>query len=187
MKHSRLKAAICLLWIPLLVANFATNLATRLHAELRLAAPFTDHMVLQQAEEIPVWGWDVPETAITVTLGDRSTSTQAAADGKGMVRFPERTPGKPLLLTVKGSSKIALTDILVGEVWLCSGQSNMEYGYRGDGRKNKNDKVRMFRVPVHIQASFPMEDTQGAWTIFGDGTGRGVAGVGLFFGCKLPI
>jgi len=187
MKHSRLKAAICLLWIPLLVANFATNLATRLHAELRLAAPFTDHMVLQQAEEIPVWGWDVPETAITVTLGDRSTSTQAAADGKWMVRFPQRTPGKPLLLTVKGSSKIALTDILVGEVWLCSGQSNMEWTVRNSNSaeaeiaSGHHPEIRHLKI-LHTPAATPQESvaTTG-WQRSSPATVGNFSAVGYYF------
>ena len=191
MKRSRLKVATRLLWVPLLVANFATNLATRIHAELRLAAPFTDHMVLQQAEEIPVWGWDAPETAITVTLGDRSTSTQSAADGKWRVRFAQRTPGKPISLTVKGSSEIVLTDILVGEVWLCSGQSNMEWTVRNSNSaeaeiaSGHHPEIRHLKI-LHTPAAIPQESvaTTG-WQRSSPATVGNFSAVGYYFARNL--
>jgi sialate O-acetylesterase len=107
----------------------------RLHADepqpaFRTAGIFTDHMVLQRDQPLPIWGWAAPGRAVTVEVGSHSARTRANAEGRWRVTLPALESGKgPLTMTVKaGDETIRLTDILVGEVWLCSGQSNMEMG-----------------------------------------------------------
>ena len=103
------------------------------HAEVRLAALFGDHMVLQREAAVSAWGTATPDEVITVELGKQKLSTRADKDGKWRVRLAPLKPGAPLELTVTGQNKIVLRDVLVGDVWLCSGQSNMDMRVaRGD-------------------------------------------------------
>src|SRR5689334_9726786 len=90
-------------------------------AEVRLPKVFANHMVLQQAKPIVVWGWAQPDEAITVQLGSESRQARANTQGEWKVVLPAFKAGGPLVLTVSGSNTIKLEDVLVGEVWLCSG------------------------------------------------------------------
>jgi len=86
---------------------------------------FTDHMVLQREMNAPVWGTDKPGTTVTVSVAGQTQSTKAADDGKWIVRLTPLEAGGPHTMTIRGSSTVTLTDVLVGDVWVCSGQSNM--------------------------------------------------------------
>ena len=98
-----------------------------LQAEVKLPAIFGDNMVLQAQQSVPVWGWAAPGAAVTVTFAGETESTHAAADGKWLVRLGKQSPSfKPQTLAVSAGDTVTLTNILVGEVWLASGQSNME-------------------------------------------------------------
>ena len=97
-----------------------------LQGEVRLPKIFTDHMVLQQELPIAVWGWADKGEKITVTLAGKSAEAKADAAGKWRVDIPAmKADGKAHTLTVKGSNTIERKDVLLGEVWLCAGQSNM--------------------------------------------------------------
>lgn len=114
----------------LLFIGFSFVLLTRLPA-LELPVLLSDGAVLQQQRPIPIWGWAEPNATISVTLDQVTLQTVAGADGRWMTSFPamsyEEFP-EPLTLVVKqGSNSIRIEDILLGEVWLCSGQSNMNY------------------------------------------------------------
>ena len=103
-------------------------LALPLLAELKLPAIVGDHMVLQQNKTNPIWGWDTPGTKIAVSFGGLSYSATAGDDGKWMVKLdPLPANATPQTLTVQGTSKRELQDVLIGEVWMCSGQSNMGF------------------------------------------------------------
>ena len=96
-------------------------------APLRVAALFGDNMVLQQRQRVPVWGWASPGAAVTVTFSGQTQSTRAAADGKWLVKLSELTASfTPQTLSIESGETRTFTNILVGEVWLASGQSNME-------------------------------------------------------------
>jgi len=107
-------------------------LAPVAYAELKVANVFGDHMVLQQEMPISVWGWAAPGASVQVDLTDYQNAaafkTRTGDDGKWSVKLPSRKAnGKTLqMLVVSGEEKIKFDDILVGEVWICSGQSNME-------------------------------------------------------------
>src|SRR6218665_284920 len=97
-------------------------------AQLKLARLFSDHVVLQRQKSIPVWGWAAPNENVKVTLGNQSQSAKADAAGKWLVRFSPMEAGGPYELTASAKSgNLKVNDILIGEVWLCSGQSNMEW------------------------------------------------------------
>ena len=106
----------------LCVATFA--LAAR--ADLKLAAPFRDHAVLQQGMPAPVWGWDRPGQGIIVKFAGQEKPTTAGADGKWMVHLDSLKAGSEgREMTVSGTDTLKIADVLVGEVWVLSGQSNM--------------------------------------------------------------
>ncbi|MHB8899691.1 MAG: sialate O-acetylesterase, partial [Thermoguttaceae bacterium] len=95
-------------------------------ADVRLPHVFGDHMVLQQQQPIPVWGWAQPGEKVSVRLGTGDAATTVAGDdGAWSLKLPAQKAGGPVEMTVAGNNRLTLTDVLIGEVWLCSGQSNM--------------------------------------------------------------
>lgn len=92
---------------------------------------FTDHMVLQRGRACPVWGWTTPGAQVTVSMAGRSATAVAGADGAWMARIGPFPPGGPHELTLSGPQQLRIADVLVGDVWLASGQSNMEMGIKG--------------------------------------------------------
>jgi sialate O-acetylesterase len=110
-----------------------------LRAELKLPAIIGDHMVLQQKLSNPIWGWDTPGTKVTVTFAGQSRSATAGADGRWALKLaPMPANASPQTLTLTGTTRRQIADVLIGEVWLCSGQSNMQLplwnpgGFGGD-------------------------------------------------------
>lgn len=139
-------------------------------ADVRLPRVIGSHMVLQCDKPLPIWGWADADEEVTVKLGDNTATTKADAKGKWMVKLPAMKAGGPVAMTVKGKNTIELTDILVGEVWVCSGQSNMEMGM--GAIKNSKDEIaaanypniRLFNLP-HLTSGLPEADVNAdiAW------------------------
>src|SRR5438876_8810443 len=100
-------------------------------AEPRLPHLFTDHMVLQEDMKISVWGWADPQERITVNLGPNTRETVATAEGRRDVSLPAMHAGGPFTLLVRGTKIVEVKDVLLGEVWIASGQSNMTYALGG--------------------------------------------------------
>jgi sialate O-acetylesterase len=95
-------------------------------ADVRLPAIFGDHMVLQQNQKDRVCGWADPDEKITVSIERQSRSLRAGRDGRWLVKLDPMAAGGPHTLTVKGKNVVSFENVMVGEVWVCSGQSNME-------------------------------------------------------------
>lgn len=114
------------------IVGLLFGLASIAHAEdptLRVARLFSDNMVLQQEKPIRIWGFDVPGTDVTVTFNSKSQTATADGNGAWRVSLPAmKADGKKHTLTIKGSTTITLRNVVLGEVWICSGQSNMEWG-----------------------------------------------------------
>ncbi len=171
-------------------------LPTLLFAELRLPAIFGSHMVLQQKRPIPVWGWAEPGSKVQVTLGDGSEgqtqSTGVEKDGSWRVEFPARPAGgEPLTLTVlSGEETRTFVDILMGEVWLCSGQSNMDWSIAQSGDAEKHlaeaeiPQLRLFRMARSIAHE---EDPvgKGMWKVSSPESAAGITAVGWHFGREI--
>ena len=160
----------------------------------RMACLFTDHMVLQRDQPLPVWGWAAPGRAVTVELGPHSARTRANAEGRWRLTLPLLESGKgSLTMTVKaGDETIRLTDILVGEVWLCSGQSNMEMTvYQSADSKAEikvanHPKIRLFNIPrPTAMASDPQDDVVGQWEACSPETIGDFSAVGYYFGREI--
>src|SRR5690348_11759822 len=96
--------------------------------EIRLPKVFNNHMVMQQEKPVVVWGWASPNETVKVQLGTASAQAQVNAKGEWKVTLPAMKASGPYALSVSGSSNVQLDDVMIGEVWLCSGQSNMEMG-----------------------------------------------------------
>src|SRR5215210_591228 len=96
-------------------------------ADVKLPAMFTDHAVLQRDMPVPVWGWANPGEDVTVSIAGQTHKTAAGNKGKWHVTLEPLSVGKPLTLIAEGKNRVERKDILAGEVWLCSGQSNMEF------------------------------------------------------------
>ena len=113
-------------------------------------------MVLQQDIKIPVWGWADAGEAITVTLGDHAAKTTSDANGKWRVDLdPMPTGTAPLSLTVTGKNSLSLDDVLVGDAWICSGQSNMESSLKGADNTVRTDEWSD-ALPLAAQSPAPV-------------------------------
>lgn len=146
---------------------------------LSLNPLFSNHAVVQQGMPVPVWGTSRPADAITVLLGDRRADTQADAEGRWLTRLEPLEAGGPHTLEVRTATEtVTRTDILVGEVWFCSGQSNMAYPL---GRGAAPDPmIRLLHVPPSGAAEpRPVLDAQ--WVDVTPETSRGISAVGYAF------
>ncbi len=163
-------------------------LAPAAMAELKLPAVIGDHMVLQQKQANPIWGWDAPGTRVTVTIADQSKSAEAGDDGKWTVKLdPMPANAEPAVLTIEGTSKRELQDVLVGEVWMCSGQSNMGFNVGGDWKADvetlasNHPNLRLISVP-QVGTQELKTDFNGRWEASTPETCRNFSAVGFFFG-----
>ena len=161
-------------------------------AEVRLPNVFADHMVLQQERPIRVFGWADAGEKIVVTFGDASAEATAAANGRWRVDLPaQKANATGQTLTVSGLNTIELKDVLVGEVWICSGQSNMEWPLRASLNSDAEIKaadhplIRLFDVPKHIAKATAQPDTPGTWHVCSPDSIRDFSAVGYFFGREL--
>ncbi len=158
-------------------------------ADIRLPAVVGDNMVLQQGRKVPLWGWADPGETISVKVSWKAGEQRVAAgqDGKWKLTVPAPAVGGPYEITLAGKNTIALKDILCGEVWVCSGQSNMEWptaaAASGDQEvaSAKYPKIRLFTVQKKIAAT-PEADCVGQWVPCSPETVGGFSAVGYFFG-----
>ena len=172
-----------------LAAALSTDVA---NADVRLPSIFGKSMVLQRDLPVPVWGWADVEEKITVSFAGQSKTVTANKNGKWRVNLDAlKANDKGQTLTVQGKNEIKLDDILVGEIWICSGQSNMEWRLRQtlNGKQeiadSKHPTIRLFNVPGHMVSPTPKEKCLGKWTACGPKTTGGFSAVGYFFGRRL--
>ncbi len=173
----------------------AACLPTSVTADVTLPRVIGSRMVLQRNIPLPVWGWADPGEKVTVRLEGSEASTKADKQGAWTVTLPEMTAGGPYRMTVSGTNTIELTDILVGEVWVCSGQSNMEMGI-GAVKFGKEEiaaahypKMRLLLV-TRATSGHPLNDVSGEWKVctpenIAQGGWQGFSAAGYFFGREL--
>ncbi|NUN97137.1 MAG: 9-O-acetylesterase [Candidatus Omnitrophica bacterium] len=181
-----------LLLLASLVCSSAGEAPRPLSSTPRLSGMFSDHMVLQRDSVIPVWGWACPGEKVTATLGGAERSAVGAADGAWRVDFPPMPAGGPHELTVAGQGSVHLRDILIGDVWICAGQSNMEMHLRPgpDAVYNAEQEVASANYPeirlltIPRAASFEPQadlDTEG-WLVCSPENVLTFSAAGYFFG-----
>lgn len=205
--------------LPMRAASLAAvtlfSAAFSLQAEVKLPAIFGDHMVLQEGVKLPVWGTASPGEEVTVTVGKDSAKTKAGEDGKWKVELSALKKGStPTTMTVAGANTVTFSDVLVGDVWICSGQSNMEFnlgggtfGFGGASNVDKalpaaNDpELRFFIVtkkvalepqadvaqpaPPQTEAQKAVAEVTGKWVVCTPATVGYFSAVGYFFGKDL--
>ncbi len=164
--------------------------AVPLRAAPALPGLFSDHMVLQQGRELPIWGWADPGEKITVTLANLTRSTSASVDRRWKVLLPSLQAGGPFVLTVRGKKTVAIKDVMIGEVWVFSGQSNMAFALSSaDGAAKEipaavQPHIRLFTVPRE-RAMVPRQNALASWQICTPETAAEFSAVAYFFGKEL--
>ncbi len=159
-------------------------------ADVKLPKVLGDHMVLQRGRPVRVWGWADPGEKVTVSLGAHKAAATAGEDGAWAVTLPAMKAGGPHEMTVAGNNTLVLRDILIGEVWVCSGQSNMEWrlvasrgGYEAI-RTADYPRIRLFHLP-RLFSDEPVADVKTSWRVCSPKTVSWFSGVGYFFGREL--
>ncbi len=187
---------------PLIGAKPAVAQTANAVAKPFLHPLFTDNMVLQRGVAAPVWGWAEPGQQVTVSMSgatESATKTErfavkssvtAGADGKWMAKVGPLKEGGPYNLSVVGPQNVTLNNVMVGDVWICSGQSNMQWGVGGSDNPQQEiaaanfPKIRLFTVP-NIASLQPRETVNGKWDAVSPQTIGGFSAVGYFFGREL--
>jgi sialate O-acetylesterase len=175
--------AICL--VAVCIINSAI-----LRADVKLPAVISDGMVLQQGISVPLWGWADEGETVTVQFQNQKV-VATAKGGKWMVRLkPLKAGNGPFTLAIAGKNKIELKNILIGEVWICSGQSNMQWSLKNTVNADveiasaKFPNMRLFTVP-RLESDTPVKDVKAVWNEASPETVAAFSAVGYYFGRDL--
>lgn len=178
------------IWISIVSLLFVVN---QLFAEVKPASPFSDHMVLQQQRTVPVWGWANSGEQVTVQFADQSVSATADQDGNWKVNLSPLKAGGPFEMKITGENTITIKDVYVGEVWLCSGQSNMDMTVAREDRYwcgvfNEKEEVANAKYPkirVFDTEFTPKDEPQntvvGSWELVSPKTVGHMSAAAYFF------
>ena len=178
---------------PTLIALVWVGLPHSLWAEIRLPAIIGDHMVIQQGKPVSIWGWAEPGEEVSIRLSGQEMKARASGDGGWRVIFPAlKADGGPLEILVRGEQgpEVAVRDIQVGEVWVCSGQSNMEWPLSMTASptpeilRADHPGIRLFLVPKRT-SDRPQDDLKAVWTACLPETAAPFSAVAYYFGLEL--
>ena len=156
---------------------------------------FGDHMVLQRGKPNPIWGWSEPGDTVRVQVGEHTATATAGADGKWTAKIDPPAPGGPYTIQISGKRTVELQEVLVGDVWICAGQSNMQFGL-GQARngaeevKNANyPQIRFYNVGERDSYSPADVPRGGPWRVITPaglgGRGGGLSAAAYFFDRKV--
>jgi sialate O-acetylesterase len=161
------------------------------YSNVRLPRLISDNMVLQREKPITIWGWANAGEKITVQFNKQTKSAKTDKSGKWMVTLAAEQAGGPFVLTVKGKNTITVNNILVGEVWVCSGQSNMEWAVRSAANASKEinnsnyPEIRQFEVQKSVSVKPEDEVKGGEWKAATPENVGDFTAVGFFFAREL--
>lgn len=169
------------------VAFFASDVA----AELKLPSIIGENMVLQRDKKLPIWGWDTPGTEVHVSIGDQKVAAVADENGRWLAHLKPMKAAESLQMTIKGSNEMVLSNVAVGEVWLCSGQSNMEWTVNSSNNPKEEiaaanyPLIRHIKIP-HTPKATPQDDVPSSgWQAATPATTGNFTAVGYYFGRHL--
>jgi sialate O-acetylesterase len=157
------------------------------NANVRLPKLFANDMVLQRNKLIPIWGWADANEKIEVQFNKQTKTAKADKNGKWIIRLDAENAGGPYELSIKGKNKIVIKNVLVGEVWICSGQSNMEFkvSQANNAEKEINDAdypyIHEFTVDRDISSLSKDDVKDGKWEVCNKTTVGNFTAVGYFF------
>lgn len=176
------------LFVAMTLCGFWT--VTSLQADVSLPSVFGTGMVLQQGRPVPVWGWADAGEKVTVSFRDQSVSATASDEGEWKVQLEPVGLGEPGTLTVAGNNTVTFDDVLVGEVWVCSGQSNMQWSVRAsldpdlEAASANFPKIRLFKVPM-VTAKEPQTNVPAEWQVCSPETVPDFSAVAYYHGRQL--
>ncbi|MEX6686878.1 sialate O-acetylesterase [Danxiaibacter flavus] len=166
---------------------------TSSYANIKLPSVISSNMVLQQKSAAKLWGWCSPGEKIYITTSwdNKTDSTKGTRDANWQLAIQTPAAGGPFTITIKGSNTITLDNVMSGEVWVCSGQSNMEWGYQQGLQQVKdelpacyNKNIRFFNIPK-TTSLHPQDDCNAKWEICDSNSLKYFSAIGYFFGKKL--
>ena len=164
---------------------------SHLFAEINLPRVFTNNMVLQRDMPVNIWGWAEPDEKIMLTFFGKAFATKADASGEWAVKLPATAAGGPYEMTISGENKIHLKNILFGDVWICSGQSNMYFrvtaaknAYKDINEANYKN-IRLFQIDKDANYQPKQDLASGEWQECSPQTVRRFSAVAYFFGREL--
>jgi len=175
---------------PLLFSCVFAFVSPGANAAVRLPAIFSDHLVLQREAKVPVWGWAAPGEEVTVSIAGEKRATKAGTDGKWRVQFENLQAGGPHELLARGANEVVVRDVLVGEVWLGSGQSNMAMtvnrakDFESEKAAANIPGIRVFTVSSGASTA-PQEDCKGQWIVCSPETVAAFSATAFFFGREI--
>ncbi|MFT5826153.1 MAG: sialate O-acetylesterase [Yoonia sp.] len=175
---------------PLFVASILSLGSVALEADVALPNIFGDHMVLQREQANPVWGKADSGEKVTVSIDGQSHTTTATAEGTWRVELEPLPVGGPYELSIQGNNTVTLKDVLVGEVWICSGQSNMQWPlintYNGpvEIAAANHAEIRLISVP-QVGTQEPQDNFNGAWEVCSPQSAGNFSAVGYLFGSRI--
>ena len=166
-------------------------------AEVKLPSVFSDNMVIQQQTEAAIWGTATPNSTVKISTSwnRKSYTSRADASGKWKVKVTTPAAGGPYTITVTQGNSIVLKNVLVGEVWVCSGQSNMEMPMKGFRNQpitgsneyistSANSRIRLITVPK-VTSLTPLDDFEGSWKLCEPENVSQFSATAYFFGLLL--
>ena len=163
----------------------------RILADVTLPAVFSDHMVLQQQIPLRIWGWAEAGEMVTVSIGTNKKTVKTPESGRWEAKLPAMTASKtPTSIKVQAKNTVEISDVLVGEVWLCSGQSNMEWpvaacvNAQEEIAAAKYPLIRHIKVPL-VPSTVPLDNFQSAWQVCSPETAGSFTACGYFMARKL--
>lgn len=159
-----------------------------LRADVTMPALFSEHAVLQKSDNVPIWGKAAPGEAITVTMDKASATATAGTDGKWKTKLDLSAEGPgPFNLVVQGQNTLTIPDVVIGEVWVCGGQSNMDFilraaaGGKEEVAASANPMLRQFKVKLNA-SPIPVDDVDGKWVLADPKTSDKFSAVAYYFG-----
>lgn len=162
------------------------------HADVTLPKLVSNGMILQRDQKVKLWGWASPNEEITIEFNGHTVKTIAGQDQKWQAFLPAMKAGGPYQMTIKGNNTMVLKDILLGDVWLCSGQSNMEFLlskskelYRNEIASSTNNQIREFSVKNRYSYVLRQDIDEGSWKSANPQNVLGFSAVGYFFALNL--
>lgn len=175
-----------------LLITVALVISSMAEAKVSLPKFFSNNMVLQRDIPIRVWGQADKKESVTVTFNGTTETTRADKQGKWEVTLPSMQYGGPFKMEIKGKDNvIAYDNVLIGDVWICSGQSNMEFLLNGayeaeeTAKNSENKNIRFFTVPQNVQTTEQYDVEGGTWEMCNPSTSLLFSAVGYFFGREL--
>jgi sialate O-acetylesterase len=171
----------------ILILLISTLSALTGYCQIKLPGMFGDHMVIQRSQPVPVWGWSSPNETVEVKFNQQQKKTTADKNGKWILKLDPEPAGGPFDLSVEGKNRVVIHDVLVGEVWLCSGQSNMEFQLKSVRDADAEistavyPEIRQIKILLTVSNTAKEDISPAKWIVCSPKSAGDFTAVGYFF------